>query len=366
MNKFKNIAVYGGGSFGTSLASLVAQNCNNVTLFLRDEEIAKEILHKKTNIKYLGDIKLPTHLQATTNLDIIKDFELIIIAVPSYAFDDSIKLLKTHGISKDNTLLIATKGFARNPTELFSDRLETLLPHSTTAFFAGPNLAKELAKNLPASASIASLDIDIANKIAYNLSSKIFTTNMTRDIVTLQVAGALKNIFAIKSGIDLAREQGENARATLIVAALKEIAILSKALGGMQERADILDLLDNAANKEEFVGDTSPRTAAYTLVREDASTGSTHKLSLEASYARGLLLEAGVVGDLVLTCYSLGSRNTKFGYELGISSDKKKFLQEYKELVEGREALKLVLDLIKKYNLRMPIISEVANYVIPA
>lgn len=313
MNKFKNIAVYGGGSFGTSLVSLAAQNCNNVTLFLRDEEIAKEILHKKTNIKYLGDIKLPAHLQATTNLSVIKDFELIIIAVPSYAFDDSIKLLKTHSISKDNTLLIATKGFARNPTELFSDRLKTLLPHSTTVFFAGPNLAKELAKNLPASVSIASLDIDIANKISYNLGSKNFTTNVTSDIVTLQVAGALKNIFAIKSGIDLAKKQGENARATLIVSALKEIATLSKALGS--KRTDIL-------------------------------------------------LEAGVVGDLVLTCYSLGSRNTKFGYELGISSDKKKFLQEYKELVEGREALKLVLDLIKKYNLHMPIISEVASCIL--
>ncbi|KJW02783.1 NAD-dependent glycerol-3-phosphate dehydrogenase family protein [Rickettsia endosymbiont of Ixodes pacificus] len=315
MNKFKNIAVYGGGSFGTSLASLAAQNYNNVTLFLRDEEIAKEILHNKTNVKYLGDIKLPAHLQATTNLDIIKNFELIIIAVPSYAFDYSIKLLKTHGISTANTLLIATKGFARNPTELFSDRLKTLLPHSPTAFFAGPNLARELAKNLPASASIASLDIDIANKIAYNLSSKIFTTNVTSDIVTLQVAGVLKNIFAIKSGIDLAREQGENARAMLIVAALKEIATLSKALSCMQEEGNIL-------------------------------------------------LEAGVVGDLVLTCYSLGSRNTKFGYELGISKDKKKFLQEYKELVEGKEALKLVLDLIKKYNLRMPIISEVASCIL--
>ncbi|WP_218460778.1 NAD(P)H-dependent glycerol-3-phosphate dehydrogenase [Rickettsia sp. TH2014] len=313
MNKFKNIAVYGGGSYGTSLASLAAQNCNNVTLFLRDEEIAKEILHNKTNVKYLGDIKLPAHLQVTTNLSVIKDFELIIIAVPSYTFDDSIKLLKTHGISQDNTLLIATKGFARNPTELFSDRLKTLLPHSTTVFFAGPNLAKELAKNLPASASIAGVDIDIANKIAYNLGSKNFTTNVTSDIVTLQVAGALKNIFAIKSGIDLAKKQGENARATLIVSALKEIATLSKALGS--KRTDIL-------------------------------------------------LEAGVVGDLVLTCYSLGSRNTKFGYELGISSDKKKFLQEYKELVEGREALKLVLDLIKKYNLHMPIISEVASCIL--
>ncbi|GAA5252556.1 hypothetical protein KNCP2_08440 [Candidatus Rickettsia kedanie] len=155
--------------------------------------------------------------------------------MPSYAFDDSIKLLKTHGISEDNTLLIAIKGFARHPTELFSNRLKTLLPHSSTAFFVGPNLAKELAKNLPVSASIASLDIDIANKRANNLSSKIFTTNITSDIVTLQVAGALKNIFAIKSGIDLASEQGENARATLIVAALKEIITLSKVFGGMQK-----------------------------------------------------------------------------------------------------------------------------------
>ena len=94
----------------------------------------------------------------------IKDFELIIIAVPSYAFDDSRKLLKTHNISKNNTLLIATKGLARNPTELFSDRLKTLLPNHPIVFLSGSNLAKELAKNLPAAASIASLDIDIAKE----------------------------------------------------------------------------------------------------------------------------------------------------------------------------------------------------------
>gem|GEM_PF-1105655 len=357
MSKFKNIAVYGGGSFGTSLASLAARSCNNVTLFLRDEEIAKEILHNKTNVKYLGDIKLPAHLQATTNLDIIKDFELIIIAVPSYAFDDSIKLLKTHGISTDNTLLIATKGFARNPTELFSDRLKTLLPHNSIVFLSGPNLAKELAKNLPASASIASLDIDVANKIANNLGSKIFTTNTTSDIVTLQVAGALKNIFAIKSGIDLAREQGENARATLIVSALKEIAILSKALGGT---ASSRSLDTSEFFEPSLCSRTSVRSAGLLL---NSSCLKQSRFSCMQDGA-DILLEAGVVGDLVLTCYSLGSRNTKFGYELGISSDKKKFLQEYKGLVEGVEALKLVLDLIKKYNLQMPIISEVASCIL--
>lgn len=187
MNKFKNIAVYGGGSFGTSLAVIAARVCKDVTLFLRNEEIAKEIIYKKTNSKYLGNIT-PSNLQATINLDKIKDFELIIIAVPSYAFDDAIKLLKTH-ISNDNILLITTKGFARNPTELFSDRLKTLLPNNPIAFLSGPNLAKELAKGLLASATIASLDIALANKISYNLSSEAFITSTTNDVITLQVAG---------------------------------------------------------------------------------------------------------------------------------------------------------------------------------
>lgn len=314
MNKFKNIAVYGGGSFGTSLASVAARVCRNVTLFLRNKEIAKEIAHQKTNVKYLGEIKLPPNLHATTNLDEITDFELIIVAVPSYAFDETVKLLKNY-ISDDNILLITTKGFASNPTELFSKRLEILLPNNPVAFLSGPNFAKELAKNLPASATIASLDIDLANKIAYNLNSKIFTTGTTNDIVTLQVAGALKNIFAIKSGIDTANEQGENARATLIISALKEIAVLAKALGGMRSSSNIL-------------------------------------------------LEAGVIGDLILTCYSLDSRNTKFGYKFGSSKDKQRFLREYTELVEGREALKLVLDIIKKYNLDMPIITSLASVIV--
>ncbi len=311
MNRFKSIAVYGGGSFGTSLTSVAARVCEDVTLFLRNEEIAKEITDKKTNTKYLGEIKLPSNLQATINLNKIKDFELIIIAVPSYAFDDTIKLLKIH-ISNDNILLIATKGFACNPTELFSDRFKTLLPNNPIAFLSGPNLAKELAKGLFTSATIASLDIDLAKKISSDLSSEAFITSTSDDIITLQVASALKNIFAIKSGIYMAKEQGENARATLIVSALKEIAILSKALGGMKNDMNIL-------------------------------------------------LEAGIVGDLVLTCYSMGARNTKFGYKFGVSKDKQKFLQEYTELVEGREAIKLVLELIEKYGLVMPIVSSLAD-----
>lgn len=311
MNKFKSIAIYGGGSFGTALACGVARCCNNATLFLRDNNIANEINVKKTNSKYLGEIILPNNIIATTKLTSIKDFEVIIIATPSIAFDSAIKLLKTSGISSNTVLLIATKGFANNPTELLSARVKSILPDNPIAFIAGPNLAKEIANGLLTPVTIASPDENLANKLAASLGSESFIVTTSDDIVTLQVAGAVKNIIAIKSGLYEASGQGENARALLITEALKEISILSKALGGMQSDSDIL-------------------------------------------------LKPGVVGDLILTCYSKISRNARFGYELGTQEDKKKFLQEYKGLVEGREAVKLVLDFMKKYNISLPIISSIA------
>lgn len=311
MNKFKNIAVYGGGSFGTALACQVARCCNNATLFLRDNDVANEINVKKTNSKYLGEIILPNNIIATTKLTSIKDFEVIIIATPSIAFDSAIKLLKTSGISSNTVLLIATKGFANNPTELLSARVKSILPDNPIAFIAGPNLAKEIANGLLTGVTIASSGKDLADKLAISLASEFFVTTISDDIITLQIAGAVKNIIAIKSGLYEASGQGENAKALLITDALKEISILSKALGGMQSDSDIL-------------------------------------------------LKSGGVGDLILTCYSKISRNTRFGYEFGISTDKKKFLQEYKELVEGREAVKLVLDFIKKYDLSLPLILSVA------
>ncbi|WP_341793940.1 MULTISPECIES: NAD(P)H-dependent glycerol-3-phosphate dehydrogenase [unclassified Rickettsia] len=308
---FKNIAVYGGGSFGTALACQVARCCNNATLFLRDSEIANEISIKKTNSKYLDEIILPNNIIATTDLTTVKDFEVIIIATPSIAFDSAIKLLKTSGISPTGILLIATKGFANNPTELLSARVKSILPDNPIAFIAGPNLAKEIANGLLTGVTIASSDKDLADKLAISLASEFFVTTSSDDIITLQIAGAVKNIIAIKSGLYEASGQGENARALLITDALKEIKILSKALGGMQSDPNIL-------------------------------------------------FEPCILGDLILTCYSKISRNARFGYELGIQEDKKKFLQEYKGLVEGREAVKLVLDFIRKYNLLMPLISSVA------
>jgi len=313
MDKFKNIAVYGGGSWGTALACQAARCCDNVAIFLRDGDVIQEIMSNRTNTKYLGyDIKLPNNIVPTNRLNSILDKEVIIIAVPSFAFQDTISILKDTGIGEDVVLLVATKGFGRNPTELFSDKIKAILPNNPLAFIAGPNLAKELALNLSTSVTIASLEIDVARKLAVSLVSKQFQVTITDYIVAIQVAGAVKNIIAIQGGIYDARGYGQNAKAGLITGGIQEIKILSEAIDG--------ELGDNS-----------------------------------------ILHSPGILGDLVLTCYAKESRNTRFGYELGNHQDVEKFLNENTYLVEGRESAKLVLDLIRKYNLSLPIISSVAE-----
>lgn len=309
----KTIAVYGGGSWGTALACQVARCQDKVMLFVRDSWAFDEILLKRTNSKYLGSTLLPQNLRPTNNLADIVNKQVIIIAVPSSAFTSVLNILKSAGLPQNTILLIATKGLASSPTELLSDRASKILPNNPIAFIYGPNIAKEVAQNLFTPATIACQDIAIASHLANILTSKQFIVNVTDDIVTLQIAGAIKNIVAIKSGLYEASGYGENAKSWLITQALQEISILTRAIKGRS----IDDLV---------------------------------------------LLSPGVLGDLILTCYSKNSRNTKFGYELGkqeSQQDKQKFLNEPGCLVEGRHSARLMIDLIRKHGLKMPVVLSV-------
>ncbi|WP_375319459.1 NAD(P)H-dependent glycerol-3-phosphate dehydrogenase [Candidatus Tisiphia endosymbiont of Oplodontha viridula] len=311
MKKFKNIAVYGGGSWGTALACQVARCYEDVPVLVRENNIIEEILNNRTNSKYLGsDIMLPSNITPCSNLSDILDKEVIIIAVPSFVFQETLEILKDAGISESVALLVATKGFGRDPTELLSDKVKAILPANPLAFIAGPNLAKEVAQDLLTSVTIASLDVNLARRLAISLASQQFKVTITDYVVVMQVASAVKNIIAIKSGWYDAKGYGQNAKAGLITQGLQEIKMLSEAIDG------------------EF-GDAS------------------------------ILCAPGILGDLVLTCYSKESRNTRFGYELGKNLDVKNFLNQNLYLVEGLESARLVLDLIRKYDLVLPVIESV-------
>lgn len=308
-NKFRSIAVYGGGGWGTALTTQIARNYAEVPLFLRNSEIAEEIANHHTNSKYLGsDIILSERIKPTTDLKHILNQEVIILAIPSYAFSNTIKLLKQSALNPSTILLIATKGLVPSPTRLLSEEIKSLLPNPF-AFISGPNFAREVANDLLTPATIACEDIELADRLARSIESQNFTITTTSDIVTIQIAGAVKNIIAIKSGMYEALGHKENAKAGLITGGFKEILILSKHFGG------------------------------------DFET----------------ILESAVLGDLLLTCYSKTSRNTKFGYEFALSLEQKTFLANYPYLVEGAESARLILEWIRLYHLDLPIISSVAE-----
>lgn len=308
MSKTTSYAVYGGGGWGCALACQIARVQPNVKLLLRDDNIIAEINQNHTNKKYLGDVILPNNILPTNDINNIIDSEFIVIAVPSYSFADALDKLKAADINKKSTLLIATKGISAAPVQLLSDKLKFSLTNPF-AFIAGPNFAREVASNHLTAVTIAAEDISLAKRIAQDFSSEFFETNVTDDIITIQIAGAIKNIIAIKSGMYEALGFKENAKAALITKAIKEIMILSQALGG-------------------------------------------HINSVT---------QAAVIGDLVLTCYSKTSRNTKFGFELALSPDQQKFLKNYPYLIEGREAAGLVLKLANQHNIKLPLVESVAK-----
>lgn len=307
MQSFNHIAVIGSGSWGSALACQVARRRDLVKLFVRDSNVVNEIINQRTNIRYLKDLALPKNIQPTNQIQDLLNQQVIIIAVPSSTITDILLLLKKHDISQDIVLLIATKGIVNNPSELITERIKSLLPNPV-ALISGPNFAKEVVNGQYSTTTIASKNIALANKLACSLKTDNFVIDITDDIITIQIAGALKNIIAIKSGMYEAMGYGENARAALITQGIGEIKKLSVKLGGKIET-----LTSNA-----------------------------------------------VIGDLVLTCYSKTSRNTRFGYDLASqSTDIKKF--QYHYLVEGIESTKSILNFTAQYKIDLPIVKSIAQ-----
>lgn len=306
--KKKDFCVIGSGSWGTALACMVARSSGGCLLYSIEQKVADEINKQQKNSRYLGDVILPGGVFATTDFSEIVNYKTIIIAVPSFAFADTLDKLKEHNLPNSATLLVATKGMCENPLQFFSERIEMILPNSY-GFISGPNFAKEVAEGRFAAITISSKDLGLAQKYAKIFAIDNLETSVSDDVITVQIASLVKNIIAIKSGMMEAEGQGENARAWLISMALKEISIIANTLGGKAE-----------------------------------------SLSLPA-----------VVGDLVLTSYSKTSRNTKFGFNFHKNGYEKEYLKNYPILVEGVAGARLLKLYLEKYGLKLPVISSIID-----
>lgn len=296
----------GGGSWGTTLSVLLAEKGQEVSLWIREEDLAKEIKRTRDNSLFLPGVKIPENVLVSSRTDeVLADAEYIVNAVPTQFVRQVIRAALPH-IPKKAVFVSVSKGIEKG-TYLTVSAVIKELTGCTVAVLSGPSFAKEVSRKLPTAVTLASEDYG-----ACLLLQEIFTTGYFRvythhDVIGVELGGALKNIMAVASGISDGLGLGNNARAALITRGLAEMTRLGVALG---------------AQENTFSG------------------------------LSGL-------GDLVLTCSSNLSRNYTVGYRLGQGETIGDIVGSTKSVAEGVETAKAVNELAGTKEVDMPIVEQV-------
>ncbi len=302
------MTVLGAGSWGTALAILAARNGCQVLLWGHHEVHMAALAKERKNQRYLPDQVFPNKLNVTSNLKQAAEFsELILVSVPSHAFNSTLVQIKPFVSPKDLQIAWATKGFNPEDGLLLHEVVANVLgPETPAAILSGPTFAREVTENLPTAITIASQQEKFANRLANIFHNDRFRAYTSSDVIGVEVGGAVKNVLAIAAGIADGLGFGANTRAALITRGLSEIMRLGTKLGGKQET---------------FIG------------------------------------LAGL-GDLVLTCTDNQSRNRRFGLALGQGKSRSTILNEIGQEVEGISAAKETLALARQHHVDMPITEQ--------
>lgn len=303
------VAVLGAGSWGTALATLFTRNGCETTLWARRVDVAQEITLHHTNQRYLPDAELPPKLMATSELrESVNGAALIVFAVPSSSLSDVARAARPY-IAQSTLLAHAVKGFdlptQRRMSEVLRDEFPDVWPN--VCVISGPSHAEEVMKHLPTTLVVASPKRTPAERLQDALMGQFMRVYTNPDVVGCELGGSLKNIIALGVGITDGLGFGDNAKAALMTRGLAEIARL-----GMQMGA-------------------SPLTFS------------------------GL----SGIGDLIVTCTSLHSRNFRAGRLLGQGKTLEETLAQIGMVVEGVTTTKATLTLAKRLGIEMPITKEI-------
>ena len=299
------MAVVGAGSWGTTVASVAASNTPTV-LWARRDAVAESINTQHVNPDYLGAALSP-ELRATSSLsEAVSNADIVVMAVPSQGFRAVLAEAAPH-IRPWVPIVSLSKGLEAGTMLRMSQVANEVMPGHPVAVLTGPNLASEIAVGQPAASVVAIDDAVIATALQELFSSPTFRVYTNHDVVGCEIAGVVKNVIAIASGIAMGMGFGDNTRATLITRGLAEMTRLAEALGG------------------------DPASLA------------------------GL---AGM-GDLIATCSSTSSRNTTVGMRLGQGESLESILSSTKMVAEGVKSSATVLQLAEQYQVDMPIVEQV-------
>ena len=302
------VAVLGGGSWGTTVASIVARSAPTV-LWARSPEVAEEVDRRCRNTRYLGDIPLTDGLRATDSLaQAVQDADVLVMGVPSHGFRGVLEQVVSH-VRPWIPVVSLVKGLEQVTDRRMTEIVAEVLPGHPAGVLAGPNIAKEVMAGYAAAATIAMPDQNLAARLADLFRTTRFRIYSTTDVVGVEIAGALKNVFAIAAGMADGAGAGYNTKAMVLTRAVREMRRLGEALGG------------------------EPLTFS------------------------GL---AGT-GDLIVTCFSPLSRNRHVGEELGRGKPIGEVLAGMKQVAEGVKAAPVAMKLAAEAGVDVPIAQEVDN-----
>ena len=302
------ISVLGMGSFGTALSNILANNNHEVILWGLSEDDCYDINNNHCNSKFFKDVKLNESIFATTNIEYIKDSDMILFAVPSIAIEDVCNTIKPY-ITKKFIAINVAKGFHpvshKHLSVVIQETLENTLLESVVSLI-GPSHAEEVVAGLITTVNAVGYDNDSCIAVQTTFSNDYFRVYRNNDVIGAEIGVALKNIMALASGILAGLGQGDNAKAALMTRGLNEIVKYGTYFGG---------------KLETYLGLTG-------------------------------------LGDLIVTCTSEHSRNYQAGVQIGKANSSKEFLLNNSKTVEGIICTKIVYEVALEHNISMPITTE--------
>lgn len=299
------IAVIGAGTWGTALAVLLSDNKHDVTLCTVFTEEA-EALNATRRHKNLPGLTINEDIKITSGINESTNAEILVLAVPSVYTRGTAKKLKE--FYKEGQIIVnVSKGIEESSLKTLDVQIKEEIPGAIVAVLSGPSHAEEVANKLPTTCVVGADNIEVASYIQNVFMSPVFRVYTSPDIIGIEIGAALKNVIALSAGIADGLGYGDNTKAALITRGIKEISELGEKMGGC---------------KQTFYGLSG-------------------------------------IGDLIVTCASMHSRNRRAGILIGKGYSLEEACNEVNMVVEGVYSAKAAKSLAEKYGVEMPIVSEV-------
>ena len=301
------IGILGAGSWGTALAILLHDNGHDVTVWSIHEEEVETLNTTRRHERKLPGVEIPEGIVFTIDMkETMSDKDVCVLAVPSPFIRSTCQKMKQY-VRAGQIIVNVAKGIEENTLYTLTDIIEEELPYADACVLSGPSHAEEVSRRLPTTCVVSSRTRKTAEYLRSVFVSPVFRVYISPDMLGIELGGALKNVIALAAGTADGLGYGDNTKAALITRGIAEIARLGIKMGG---------------KPETFYGLTG-------------------------------------IGDLIVTCASMHSRNRKAGYLMGQGYTMEEAMKEVQMVVEGVYSAKAALELSRKYQVEMPIVEQV-------